>query len=123
MATYLAAAALDPPPPLDVGDTLEDLRVYFDAPDLELPEGMHFAWIHWARHFPTEEEFFLLTPADESFTLPTFTSSRDSPHWPILACKSLTPGSSLVPATNPAEWANAQIWLMKGHRSHINLKG
>ncbi len=105
--------------PGDIGSTLEDLRSYFEAPDLELPAGVSYLWVHAANHLETGEPFHLLTPAVEPFTLdkPMQVTSR-----PILACKSLVQSSTLRPVHKNAAWANRQAWFFTGERRHLTVR-
>jgi len=80
-------------PSMDVGDTPEALRQHFDAPDLDLPEDVVRVEVEMARHIRSEEPFHLLGRAKE-FSGPRWKNPTSSP---ILACASLTLGSTLVP--------------------------
>lgn len=116
MLAYFAAVEPLLPLPIEVGETLDELRIYFGAPDLGLPEGVQRVHVRLARHIPSGETFHLLMPADASPSDPPAATAR-----PILACRSLMPGSALAPSTNRGTWADAQMWLMKGEHRLIVL--
>lgn len=103
---------------IDVGDTLEALRQHFDAPDLVLPEDVVSVEVEMARHIRSEEPFHLLRRAKES-SGPWWENPTSSS---ILACASLTLGSTLVPTIGRAAWANEQLWLGLGFSTSFPLK-
>ena len=103
---------------IDVGDTPEALRQHFLAPDLDLPEDVVSVEVEMARHIRSEEPFHLLRRAKES-SGPWWKNPTSSP---ILACASLTPGSTLVPTIGRAAWANEQLWLGLGFSTSFPLK-